>query len=84
MELCITRANPMEINPKTCVEEILAASPEAFVIQFWGVRGTLPVPGEKTIHYGGNTNCVTLRCGKKHFFIFDAGTGIKELSNYCA
>jgi phosphoribosyl 1,2-cyclic phosphodiesterase len=51
-------------------------------IQFWGVRGTLPVPGKKTIRYGGNTNCVTLRLGKKIFFIFDAGTGIKALSNY--
>lgn len=72
----------MEINPSASAEEIALASPDAFVIQFWGVRGTLPVPGKKTIQYGGNTNCVTLRCGKEHFFIFDAGTGIKELSNY--
>jgi len=51
-------------------------------LQFWGVRGTLPVPGKKTIRYGGNTSCVTLHIEKKHFFIFDAGTGIKELSNH--
>jgi len=50
--------------------------------QFWGIRGALPVPGKKTIRYGGNTNCVTLTIGKKNFFIFDAGTGIKELSNH--
>lgn len=54
---------------------------DAMVIQFWGTRGTLPVPGEKSIRYGGNTNCVTLRFAKQ-FFIFDAGTGIKELSDY--
>jgi len=72
----------MEINPKKSVEELVNTLPDAFVIQFWGVRGTLPVPGKKTIHYGGNTNCVSLRCGPNRFLIFDAGTGIKELSNY--
>ena len=51
-------------------------------VQFWGVRGTLPVPGEKTVRYGGNTNCVTLQIGDKPLFIFDAGTGLKELSNH--
>ena len=50
-------------------------------IQFWGVRGTLPVSGKKTNRYGGNTSCVTLKYDN-HFFIFDAGSGIKELSNY--
>lgn len=48
----------------------------------WGVRGTLPVPGTLTTVYGGNTNCITLSYAKKDFFIFDAGTGIKALSNY--
>lgn len=50
-------------------------------LRFWGVRGTLPVPGKKTVRYGGNTNCVTLQIAGKPLFIFDAGTGIKELSN---
>jgi len=54
----------------------------AMTVHFWGIRGTLPVPGEKTVRYGGNTSCVTLALAGKHFFIFDAGTGIKELSNY--
>ncbi len=49
---------------------------------FWGVRGTLPVPGRKTVRYGGNTSCVSIEFPKDNFFIFDAGTGIKELSNY--
>lgn len=51
-------------------------------IEFWGCRGTLPVTGSQSIRYGGNTNCVTLMLAKNHFFIFDAGTGIKALSNY--
>ena len=49
---------------------------------FWGVRGTLPVPGRKTVRYGGNTSCVSIEFPKDNFFIFDAGTGIKELSSY--
>jgi phosphoribosyl 1,2-cyclic phosphodiesterase len=51
------------------------------IIQFWGVRGTVPVSGKKTVHYGGNTCCVSLLVGHD-LFIFDGGTGIRELSNY--
>jgi len=51
-------------------------------LSFWGVRGTLPVPGEKSLRYGGNTSCVTIEFSRGDFFIFDAGSGIKELSNW--
>jgi len=51
-------------------------------LSFWGVRGTLPVPGEQTIKYGGNTSCVSLEFSRGSFFIFDAGTGIKVLSDH--
>ena len=47
-------------------------------IRFWGVRGSLPVPGPKTVHYGGNTTCVELRAGNE-IIILDAGTGIRGL-----
>ncbi len=50
-------------------------------LTFWGVRGTLPVPGEGTLKYGGNTSCVSIEFGKGQFLIFDAGTGIKSLSD---
>jgi phosphoribosyl 1,2-cyclic phosphodiesterase len=33
------------------------------------------------LKYGGNTSCVTLDFPKEQFFIFDAGTGIKALSD---
>jgi len=69
------------VNPETFVDDILEIILGIMVVQFWGVHGTLPVPGEKTARYGGNTSCVSLSIAKKHFFIFDAGTGIKELSN---
>jgi len=69
-------------HPDSFVSDLLEIIRKDAIVQFWGVRGTLPVPGENTLFYGGNTNCVTLSLGKKHFFIFDAGTGIKKLSNY--
>ena len=50
-------------------------------LNFWGVRGTLPVPGEETVKYGGNTSCVSLEFPKGDLFIFDAGSGIKVLSD---
>ena len=52
------------------------------IIHFWGCRGTLAVPGTKSLKYGGNTNCITVNIANTHHFIFDAGTGIKELSNH--
>ena len=49
---------------------------------YWGVRGTLPVPGRNSLRYGGNTSCVTLSFDDDRLFVFDAGSGIKELSNH--
>jgi phosphoribosyl 1,2-cyclic phosphodiesterase len=51
-----------------------------FTIRFWGVRGSIPCPGPSTAHFGGNTPCVEVRCGKR-LIIFDAGTGIRALGN---
>ncbi len=48
------------------------------VVRFWGVRGSLPVPGPKTLRYGGNTACVEVRTGRETI-ILDAGTGLREL-----
>lgn len=47
-------------------------------VRFWGVRGSIPAPGPKTVRYGGNTPCVELEAGGETFII-DAGTGIREL-----
>lgn len=51
---------------------------DGFVVRFWGVRGTLPCPGPRTLRYGGNTACVEVRCGGQ-LLIFDAGTGLRQL-----
>lgn len=47
-------------------------------IEFWGVRGSIPVPGPTTVRYGGNTSCVRARLAGGDI-VFDAGTGIREL-----
>lgn len=51
------------------------------LITFWGVRGTLPVGGPKTLRYGSNTSCITVQTVENDLLILDAGTGIKELSS---
>jgi phosphoribosyl 1,2-cyclic phosphodiesterase len=48
------------------------------VIRFWGVRGSHPVPGPRTVRFGGNTACVEVQAGP-HTIILDAGTGIINL-----
>jgi len=48
-------------------------------VRFWGVRGSLPVPGQKTERYGGNTSCVEVRSASGTRIIIDAGTGIRHL-----
>lgn len=55
---------------------------DQMTVTYWGVRGTLPVPGSGTLHYGGNTSCVTLSFPQGEMFIFDAGSGIKALSDH--
>jgi len=55
---------------------------DKLTVHIWGARGTLPVPGEETLRYGGNTCCVSVQFARDNFFIFDAGTGIRMLSNH--
>ena len=51
-------------------------------VRFWGVRGSLPVPGPKTERYGGNTSCVEVRSASGTTIIVDAGTGIRHLGKH--
>ena len=48
-------------------------------ISFWGTRGSIPTPGERTVRYGGNTACVEVRDDSGALLILDAGTGLREL-----
>lgn len=67
-------SNPQDQSADT---ESVPLSPE-FVIEFWGVRGSIPAPGNETVRYGGNTSCVEMRVDGKRL-IFDGGTGLRVL-----
>ncbi|MFE4108224.1 MBL fold metallo-hydrolase [Almyronema epifaneia] len=53
----------------------------SFVVQFWGVRGSIPTPGASTVRYGGNTACVEVLVGNKRL-ILDGGTGLSVLGKH--
>ncbi|GAC1489397.1 MAG: MBL fold metallo-hydrolase [Candidatus Limnocylindrales bacterium] len=48
-------------------------------IRFWGTRGSIPTPGQRTVRYGGNTACVEVRDETNALLVLDAGTGLREL-----
>ena len=70
------------VDATSFVAEVLALASDDMDITYWGVRGTVPVPGRKSIRYGGNTSCMTLEMPRDQFFILDAGSGIRELSGH--
>ena len=49
-------------------------------LKFWGVRGSIPVPGSATVGYGGNTSCIEVRADGE-IIILDAGSGMRALGN---
>ncbi|MDQ2905217.1 MAG: MBL fold metallo-hydrolase [Ktedonobacteraceae bacterium] len=51
---------------------------QRFLVRFWGVRGSYPMPGADTMRHGGNTSCVEVQAGA-HTLILDAGSGIIRL-----
>lgn len=48
--------------------------------KFWGVRGSIPVPGPHTARYGGNTTCIEVRSDGGKLIVLDGGTGIFALA----
>jgi phosphoribosyl 1,2-cyclic phosphodiesterase len=50
-------------------------------LKFWGVRGSIPVPGPDTVEFGGNTACLELRFDNR-LIIIDAGSGLRPLGDY--
>ena len=49
-----------------------------FVVNFFGVRGSIATPGPDTVEVGGNTSCVEVQCGDRHI-VLDTGTGMRQL-----
>jgi phosphoribosyl 1,2-cyclic phosphodiesterase len=47
--------------------------------ELWGVRGSVPVPGQAAAQFGGNTSCVRVTTQDGSELVLDAGSGIREL-----
>ena len=48
-------------------------------VRFWGTRGSIASPGERTARYGGNTSCTEVRTPDGTLIVLDCGTGAREL-----
>ncbi len=53
-------------------------------VRFWGVRGSIPTPGEHTRRWGGNTSCLEVRHGDLPPLVLDCGTGARALGEALA
>lgn len=69
------------LNASTFMTKLNRIIDDKMELTYWGVRGTLPRSGPDSLKYGGNTSCVSIEFAKGQFFIFDAGSGIKVLSD---
>jgi phosphoribosyl 1,2-cyclic phosphodiesterase len=50
-------------------------------ITFYGTRGSIPVPEQDFVQFGGNTPCVLITFSTGRVAILDAGTGIRKLGD---
>jgi phosphoribosyl 1,2-cyclic phosphodiesterase len=66
---------PADVAPSGPVPNFV---PPSTRVKFWGVRGSIPVPGSSTVGYGGNTSCVEVRADGE-IIILDAGSGLRQL-----
>lgn len=67
-----------KIGVPSAMPNTSASSSPSARLKFWGTRGSIPVPGPETLHYGGNTTCVELRADDE-IIVLDAGSGIRPL-----
>jgi phosphoribosyl 1,2-cyclic phosphodiesterase/CheY-like chemotaxis protein len=58
-------------------------SDQTTLVRFWGVRGSIPTPGQSTVFFGGNTSCVEVRADGE-IIVLDAGSGIRPLGEALA
>jgi phosphoribosyl 1,2-cyclic phosphodiesterase len=63
------------------IGEILS---DKVTVSYWGVHGTLPVPGPGSLRHGGNTPCISVEISGEPLYVFDCGSGIKQLSDHLA
>jgi phosphoribosyl 1,2-cyclic phosphodiesterase len=68
------------IQRDTFLAQVMELISDHIKVSYWGVHGTLPVPGPETVRYGGNTPCVSVEIPGEPIHIFDCGSGIRRLS----
>ncbi len=51
-------------------------------VRYWGVRGSIPVPGPSTARSGGNTPCVSVEISDGSIIALDGGTGLRNLGKH--
>jgi len=69
------------IKRETFLNAIIEILSDQIALRYWGVHGTLPVPGDAYTRYGGNTSCVSVELSGEPLYVFDCGSGIKKLSD---
>ncbi len=83
--LPLARLEPLPEPAQTTIQLprlIPLTRPTRLELCFWGTRGSIPVSGPGYLRYGGNTSCVSLTSDSGHLFIFDCGSGARNLGNY--
>ena len=66
------------LQPEPLTPQASSQLVERGSVCFWGTRGSTPTPGAAFVRHGGNTSCLCIKFGDRTF-IFDAGSGIREL-----
>ena len=69
------------IKRESFLQSINEMVSDRLAVRYWGVHGTLPVPGDAYTRYGGNTPCVSVEISGEPLYVFDCGSGIKKLSD---
>ncbi len=72
------------LDPARFAADLARLVTDTLTVSFWGVRGTLPISRRDSLRYGGNTSCTSVSFPDGRLFVFDAGTGIKALSDALA
>jgi DNA-binding response OmpR family regulator len=71
------------LNSETFATRVNRVLNDHIDMTFWGVRGTLPVSGEGSLKYGGNTSCVSLEFPKQQFSSSTAAAASKPWAIGC-
>jgi phosphoribosyl 1,2-cyclic phosphodiesterase/CheY-like chemotaxis protein len=68
------------IKPEQLLSTVQDLLARKISLRFWGVRGSIPTASRDAVGYGGNTPCVEVHVsGVEDIFIWDGGTGLREL-----